>query len=71
MLAEKTSEVVRGDPIPDKSHSAIDPRNEYRIDWIEIHDRDQSWFDIEVLQQDGQCAPGDGAKADKQDTVGK
>ena len=71
MFAEERAQIVLRDAVLDEGDPPFEPGPQRRLVRIELHDGDALRIDVEVAQQDGQCAPRDGAKAHEQNSMRK
>jgi len=69
IFAEQRAHVFARHAVSHELHAALDPRGERRLAVLEIHHRDVFGRGLDVLDQNGQGALGDGSVADEQDFI--
>src|SRR5262249_15982362 len=67
MARQQVAHIVRGDPVLDEGHSALQPWPQCRLVRLEIHNGDAPWIDPYMVQKDRQRAPRNGSEAQEQD----
>ena len=65
VLSQQVTQVLLSHAILDKSHALLDPGLQRRVVWIEVHDRDASGIDAQVLDQNGKCTARYCSKTDE------